>query len=119
MKAAERPAGSLSDESGEPANHTLYQEYVRGFDEVPVLEDAVSIPPRRTPPPNFVHGERPSLGKEDRADGYVFREATRAEIEALYGEYVAPKSAKPKRKPPRRKKKASGSKRRPKSSAAA
>jgi hypothetical protein len=119
MKAAERQASSLSVEGDEPANHTLYVEYVRGFDEIPVLDDAVRIPPRRSPPPNFVRGERPSLRKEERADSYVLREASRAEIEVLYGEYVAPQSATPKRKPPRRKKKANGNKRRRKSSAAA
>ena len=118
MKAAERPAGSPSVEGDEPANHTLYQEYVRGFDEIPVLDDAVRIPPRRSLPPSFVRGERRSLRKEERDDGFALREANRAEIETLYGEYVAPPAAKPKRKP-RAKKKTNGSKRRRKSSAAA
>ena len=118
MKAAERPAGSLSVEGDEPANHTLYEEYVRGFDEIPVLEDAVRIPPRRSLPPSFVHGERRSLRKEERADAHLLREASRAEIEALYGEYTAPKSASPKRKQARGKKKSARNKRR-KSSAAA
>jgi hypothetical protein len=118
MKAAERPAGSLSVEGDEPANQAHYDEYVRGFDEIPVLDDAVRIPPRRSPPPSFVRGERRSLRKEERDDGYALREANRAEIEALYGEYLAPQAAKPKRKQPRAKKK-SASKRGRKSSAAA
>jgi hypothetical protein len=124
MTPAERPARSLSVEGDEPADHSVYQEYVRGFDEIPVLEDAVRIPPRRSPPPSFVRGERRSLRKEERADGYELREANQAELEALYGEYLAPttatpKAAAPKRKPPRAKKKIGGSKRRRKSSAAA
>jgi hypothetical protein len=119
MKAAERPAGSLTVEGDEPANHAHYEEYVRGFDEIPILDDAVRIPPRRSPPPSFVRGERRSLRKEERDDGYALREENRAEIEALYGEYLAPKAATAKRKQPRAKKKTSGSKRRRKSSAAA
>jgi hypothetical protein len=119
MPAAERPTGSLSLESDEPADHALYDEYVRGFDEIPVLNDAVRIPPRRSPPPSFVHGERRSLRKEERTDGYLVREATRAEIETLYGEYVAPEAKKPKRKQPRAKKKSSAGTRRRKASAAA
>jgi hypothetical protein len=119
MKAAERPAGSLTVEGDEPANHSHYEEYVRGFDEIPVLDDAVRIPPRRSPPPSFVRGERRSLRKAERDDGYALREENRAEIEALYGEYLAPQPATPKRKQPRAKRKTSGSKRRRKSSAAA
>jgi hypothetical protein len=119
MKAAERPAGGVTVEGDEPANHSLYEEYVRGFDEIPVLEDAVRIPPRRTLPPNFVRGERRNLRKAERDDGYSLREASRAELEALYSEYLAPKAAKPKRKPARAKKKTGGSKRRRKASAAA
>lgn len=119
MKTAERRAGSLSIEGDEPPNHALYEEYVRGFDEIPVLEDAVRIPPRRSPPPSFVHGERRSLRKQERPDGYSQRVASLVELEALYGEYLAPQTAKPKRKAPRAKKKAGGGKRRRKSSAAA
>ena len=120
MKAAERPAGSLTIESDQPADHSLYEEYVSGFDEIPVLEDAVRIPPRRSPAPSFVRGERRSLRNEERDDGHALREANRAEIEALYGEYLSPDAATPKRKQPRAKKiKASVGKRRKKSSAAA
>jgi hypothetical protein len=66
-----------------------------------------------------VRGERRSLRKAERDDGYALREENRAELEALYGEYLAPQPATPKRKQPRTKKKTSGSKRRRKSSAAA
>ena len=119
MKAAERPAGSLTVESDEPANQAHYDEYVRGFDEIPVLDDAVRIPPRRSLPPNFVRGERRNLRKEERDDVYSQREANRAELETLYCEYLEPKAAKPKRKQPRARKKTGGTKRRRKSSAAA
>jgi hypothetical protein len=119
MKTAERPAGSVTVEGDEPANHSLYEEYVRGFDEIPVLDDAVRIPPRRSLPPSFVRGERRSLRKEERDDGYALREANLSELEALYCEYLAPKAAKPKRKPARARKKTGGTKRRRKSSAAA
>jgi hypothetical protein len=120
MRTTERPAGSLTIEGDEPANHSLYQEYVRGFDEIPVLEDAVQVSPRRSAPASFVRGERRSLRKQERDDGYALREENRAELEALYGEYLAPTAAMPKRNPPRpKKKKTSGGKRRRKSSAAA
>lgn len=118
MSIAERPASSAV-ENDEPADHALYVEYVRGFDEIPVLDDAVRIPPRRAQPPSFVFGERRSLRKEERCDGYSLREDNLAELESLYGEYLAPPATKPKRKPARAKKKSTPSKRRRKSSAAA
>lgn len=122
MSSAERPADSGIVDNDEPTNHALYEEYVRGFDEIPVLDDAVRIPPRRITPPSFVFGERRSLRKEERVDGYSAREDNLSEIESLYGEYLAPntaETAKPKRKQPRAKKKSASSKRRRKSSAAA
>jgi hypothetical protein len=119
MKTAERSVGGGILENDEPANHALYEEYVRGFDEIPVLDDAVRIPPRRVPPPSFVFGERRSLRKAERPDGYSLREDNLSEIESLYGEYLAPAAAKPKRKQPRSKKKSTPGKRRRKSSAAA
>ena len=76
MKASERAAANLSLDGEEPANHDCYEEYVRGFDEVPVLEDAVALPPRRPAPPSFVRGERRSVRQEERPDGYSLREAT-------------------------------------------
>ena len=101
MKASERAVANLFLDGEEPSNHDRYEEYVRGFDEVPVLEDAVAIPPRRPAPPSFVRGERRSVRKEERPDGYLLREANVAEIETLYGEYLAPKPVKAKRKKPR------------------
>lgn len=106
MKAARRPARRVSIESDEPADRMMYDEYVRGFAEVPILDDAVGIPPRSSPPPNFVRGERPSLRKAERTDGYSFREASLGEVEALYDEYLAPQAAEPQAS------KTSGSKRR-------
>jgi hypothetical protein len=121
MKAAERAAGRDAIGSDEPADRAHYDEYVRGFDEIPVLEDAVRIPPRPVRPPSFVQGERRSLRREERPDGYSLREQHLAELEALYGEYVAPQAVGRKRKQPRAKakKKAPAPKRRRKSSAAA
>ncbi|HJR69365.1 MAG TPA: hypothetical protein VKA43_04950 [Gammaproteobacteria bacterium] len=82
-------SSTADDERG--INHSLYDEYVRGFDEVPVLNDAVSVPPRPPRPPSFVRGERRSLRGEERPDSYSLREASLAEIELLYREYAAPK----------------------------
>ena len=103
MKARERSATNLFLDGDEPSNHDCYEEYVRGFDEVPVLEDAMAIPPRRPAQPSFVRGERRSERKAERPDGYSLRDATLAEIEMLYGEYLAPQAVqtKGKRKQPR------------------
>lgn len=91
-------------------NHVLYDEYVRGFDEVPVLNDAVSVPPRPPRPPSFVRGERRSWRTEERPDSYSLREARRAEIELLYREYVAPKPVVGRKPKKRAAKKSSGRK---------
>ena len=104
MKAAERSVESILAED-EPAYAALYDEYVRGFDEVPVLEDAVRIPPRRTLPPNFVRGERRDLRKQGRQDGYTERETNIAETEMLYAEYLDPAAGQPKPKKTRGKRK--------------
>jgi hypothetical protein len=107
-KATTTSVPALDDE--QRVNHSLYDEYVRGFDEVPVLDDAVRVPPSLPRPPNFVRGERRSLRSEERPDGYSLREASVAELEQLYLEYVAPKPAA--RKPKKRAtKKRSGRKR--------
>jgi hypothetical protein len=90
-QATAASASTLDDE--QRVKHSLYDEYVRGFDEVPVLDDAVRIPPPVPRPPSFVRGERRSLRSEERADGYSLREASVAEIEQLYGEYIAPQPA--------------------------
>lgn len=64
----------------------LYDEYVLGLDDLPVLRDAISLPP--PPPPDFRHGERPDLRKERRDDAHAARERRAAERERDYGEYV-------------------------------
>lgn len=87
-KATAASAAPLDDE--QRVNQSLYDEYVRGFDVVPVLDDAVRIPPRQPRPPSFVRGERRSLRSEERPDGYSLREASLAHLERLYREYVAP-----------------------------
>jgi hypothetical protein len=74
----------------EPADISIYEEYVRGFDEIPILDDAVRIPPRPPTPPSFVRGERRSLRKEERADGYSLREASRTELEELRARRALP-----------------------------
>ena len=113
MTAAERRPSGLAFDGDEPTYHSLYEEYVRGFDEIPVLEDVVRIPPRRAAAPSFVQGERRSLRKEERPDGYTLREQSIAELESLYGEYAAPETLTAKRKPARgKKKKGRGGKRR-------
>ena len=104
MKGSERAAARIlvdvaADVNGdEPLNQTCYEEYVRGFDEVPVLEDAVVIPPRRPAQPSFVRGERRSVRKQERPDGHTLREAALAEIERLYAEYSSPNPPPAKRK---------------------
>lgn len=83
-------ATSSSLDEERRVDHSHYDEYVRGFDEVPVLDDAVSVPPRPPRPPSFVRGERRSWRTEERPDSFSLREASRAEFELLYREYVAP-----------------------------
>ena len=92
----------------EPADNALYEEYLRGLDDVPVLRDAVAFPPRRASQPNCRHSERRDLRKEARPDGYSLREANLAALDLLYQEYVAPPPARPKRKKrPKKKRKKS------------
>lgn len=106
-KVAATNASALDDER--QLDHLLYDEYVRGFDELPVLNDAVSIPPPRRAPRSFVRGERRSLRGEERPDSYSLREAKLTELERLYLEYAAPKPVR--RKPKQRaRKKGSGRK---------
>ena len=92
------PMRHADDESG---GHALYDEYVRGFDEVPVLRDAVALPPRRVTP-DFRKGERPDNRSEARPDPYSAREAKSAETAALYAEYVDPEVGRPKPKKKRK-----------------
>ena len=88
----------------EPADREIYEEYVRGFDEIPVLSDVVRTPPQRVRQPNFVRGERRDLRRAERADGYSAREEGLAEIEDHYREYsaVGPLPARSKRKKARK-----------------
>ncbi|HET7131410.1 MAG TPA: hypothetical protein VFJ95_04145, partial [Gammaproteobacteria bacterium] len=92
-------------------DHAVYDEYVRGFDDVPTLLDVVGSPPRRVVQPDFRRGERPDRRKEPRLDALTEREARGAELEQLYQEYARPDSKpstaraadkKPKRGKPRR-----------------
>jgi hypothetical protein len=101
--AAFKPAPPREDRTvgdDEPGNDAAYDEYLRGFDDVPVLQDAVRTPPRRLPPPDFRRGERRDVRKELRPDAYSVREANSAELERLYQEYSQPEpvAVRPKRK---------------------
>ena len=86
----------------EPGNNAAYDEYLGGFDEIPVLQDAVRSPPARVTQPDFRRGERRDARSELRPDAYSIREANSAEIELLFGEYSqpapAPATVRPKRK---------------------
>ncbi len=88
----------------EPVNNAAYDEYLRGFDDIPVLQDAVKIPPPRRLQPEFRRGERGDARQEQRPDAYSLREATFAEIEFLYNEYAQPAPVAPAVRHPKRKK---------------
>ena len=103
IDALEEQAGVARSEF----DHAAYQEYARGFDDVPTLHDAVGLPPRRVVPPDFRRGERPDQRKERRLDAQSLREARTADLEGAYLEYAQPEPArgaskKPKRGKPRK-----------------
>jgi len=79
----------------EPGNQEAYAEYLRGFDDIPVLQDAVRVPPPRRRQPDFRRGERRDVRKEPRADAYTLRESKLAELDGLYDEYCRPVAAPP------------------------
>ena len=79
--------------SDEPGNNAAYEEYLRGFDDIPVLQDVVRIPPRRPQVPDFRLGERRDVRHESRPDGYAAREASQLVLELLYQEYSQPAPA--------------------------
>lgn len=95
--------------------HARYSEYLRLLDEVPVLLDVVSEPPR-TVVRDFRLGQRPNARKSAREDAYWVREQHSAEREHAYAEYelrggaelvdpaaprAEPRAAKRKAKPPK------------------
>jgi hypothetical protein len=82
----------------EPVDREVYDEYARGFDDIPILDDAVIIPPRPRLPPSFVDGERRSLRKQERPDGFDLRQAKLDELEELYREYLSTQPLRRKRK---------------------
>ena len=94
----------------EPGNNAVYEEYLRGFDDIPVLQDAVRIPPPTRLPPDFRRGERRDARQEPRADAYSLREAKVAEVACLYNEYAlpAPVALPSKRKKPQKNSKSKG-----------
>ena len=100
--AAEEDAHPSSAEPAEPElDHALYDEYVRGFDDVPTLLDAVALPPRRVLEPDFRRGERPDQRKEQRLDPQAARSARTADLEQSYREYEQPEPARAARKKPK------------------
>jgi hypothetical protein len=92
----------------EPPNRALYDEYARGFDEIPILDDVVRSAARPPLPPSFVRGERRNLRKTQREDAYTQRESALADLERHYQEYVAPPLAAATRTPPRKRRKRGG-----------
>ena len=100
LTQAPMPGGRAVAADDEPGNNAAYDEYLRGFDDIPVLQDAVRIPPPRLRQPEFRRGERPDARQAQRPDAYSLREGTVAEIEFLYREYTqpAPVARTPKRK---------------------
>lgn len=87
----------------EPGNNVVYDEYLRGFDEIPVLQDAVQIPPPRQQPPDFRRGERRDVRHETRPDAYTARETNVAVLELLYDEYSQRAPARAVRAKPKKK----------------
>ena len=90
-------------------DRALYDEYVRGFDDVPTLTDPVGGPPPRIAPPDFRFGERKDIRKHVRPDAVTIRERNARDLERMYSEYVdpvanGPKTAKRKKRRQRRKK---------------
>jgi hypothetical protein len=75
----------------------LYDEYVRGFDDVPTLTDPVALPPPRIVPPEFRLGERKNIRRHAREDAEALRETSAREQAELYAEYSEPTAKKTKR----------------------
>jgi len=107
LPQAPTPGGRTVAADDEPGNNPAYNEYLRGFDDIPVLQDAVRIPPARHPPPDFRRGERRDARQEQRPDVYSLREATLTEIESLYQEYTQPVPVAPRPKRKKRQKRTS------------
>ena len=64
-----------------------YQEYLRSLDEVPVLVDVVSEPPR-VPIKDFRLGQRSDTRKAARDDAAALREQHVGDVAQQYSEYV-------------------------------
>jgi len=63
-----------------------YAEYLRVLDDVPVLFDVVSEPPRVVVR-DFRLGQRPNVRKCAREDAYAVRERQAAELAGYFAEY--------------------------------
>ena len=87
LKQAAAVVGHAAHGAAEPDDFSVYEEYVRSFDDLPILQDAVDAPPRPRPPPDFRRGERRDARKEARPDAYIAREDCASELALLYGEY--------------------------------
>jgi hypothetical protein len=76
---------TLADAAAE--SHGCYKEYVRVLDELPVLVDVVSEPPR-VAIKDFRLGQRPDARKAPRDDAAALRERHAGEAAARYAEYA-------------------------------
>jgi hypothetical protein len=104
--AAPTPDAASSTRAAETQAH--YEEYSRGFDAVPTLQDTVGPVPRRLIPPDFRRGERPDQRRNARPDYQSQRDDATMELEALYGEYAGGAPAPGKSKHSARKKASTG-----------
>ena len=76
---------SLADATAE--DQGCYDEYLRVLDELPVLVDVVSEPPR-VRIKEFRLGQRPDARRAPRDDAAELRERHAGELAARYAEYV-------------------------------
>ena len=67
--------------------HGRYQEYVHSLDEVPVLVDVVSEPPR-VASKDFRLGQRRDTRKATRDDASALREQHASDVGQQYAEYL-------------------------------
>lgn len=85
-----RPSESLagSYQPALPEANARYAEYLRALDEVPVLLDVVSEPPR-SQIRDFRLGQRPNVRKAAREDAYLVRRQQAEGLADSYAEYAA------------------------------
>jgi len=103
------PADDRDSNREADTQELLYEEYLRGFDDLPVLRDAVSPPPPRVARPDFRRGERRDQRKVAREDTQSLRQLRERDLEATYREYLgAELEPSNKKKSPAKKRRKSG-----------